>query len=288
MFMMTLEIPDFNVRDIDGLIRDADENGDGRISFNEFVRLLKAKGEASLLSHPPNPRQLQDAFRRLDANGDGVLSRGELKMFAREFVQTEGLSKQYVEKLLREADRNGDGKIDYDEFLRMCNAVALSKRLNDPMDTHEVMDVFQRMDADGNGYLSAGELRLFADMLQGENKVAIDADFVEMLVDECDLDGDGKVDYVEFHRLFNAHQCAEHVDDPSDEREMRRVFEKLDSDGNAYLCAPELRIFLTSLDPSITAKIANRLIADADSHGDGKLDFHDFLTLLSAADQATR
>ena len=117
MFMMTLEIPDFNVRDIDGLIRDADENGDGRISFNEFVRLLKAKGEASLLSHPPNPRQLQDAFRRLDANGDGVLSRGELKMFAREFVQTEGLSKQYVEKLLREADRNGDGRIDVHEFL---------------------------------------------------------------------------------------------------------------------------------------------------------------------------
>lgn len=57
------------------------------------------------------------AFRAFDHNGDGSISKDELKDAMVRFGQT--FSQEEAEEMFREADLNRDGKIDWEEFLEM-------------------------------------------------------------------------------------------------------------------------------------------------------------------------
>jgi len=57
------------------------------------------------------------AFRAFDHNGDGSISKDELKDAMVRFGQT--FSQDEAEEMFREADLNRDGKIDWEEFLEM-------------------------------------------------------------------------------------------------------------------------------------------------------------------------
>lgn len=57
-------------------------------------------------------RNIVKAFKIFDANGDGFITRDEVKSALTKMGQ--GLSEQKFDKMMRMADRNGDGKIDYE------------------------------------------------------------------------------------------------------------------------------------------------------------------------------
>jgi len=57
------------------------------------------------------------AFRVFDNNGDGVISKNELKNAMISFGQT--FSPAEADEMFTEADLNADGKIDWEEFLQM-------------------------------------------------------------------------------------------------------------------------------------------------------------------------
>ena len=59
--------------------------------------------------------ELKQAFKRFDANNDGCLSPEELGVAIEEFGI--GLSKLQMKVLMRDIDRDSDGKIDYNEFV---------------------------------------------------------------------------------------------------------------------------------------------------------------------------
>ena len=91
--------------------------------------------------------------RKFDVNNDGKLSAEELMPA----LQSLGFNatKEDVKKIMDAADNNGDGMIEYesDEF------VALLDELDDePMD--RVLEAFQFLDKNGDGQISAEELRL--------------------------------------------------------------------------------------------------------------------------------
>ena len=52
-----------------------------------------------------------------DVNGDGWISRDELRTVMHNLG--ERLSEQELDDMIREADLNGDGKVNYEEFVRM-------------------------------------------------------------------------------------------------------------------------------------------------------------------------
>ena len=79
--------------------------GNGEIDFPEFLTMMAKK-------HQVDPEQeLREAFRVFDKNGDGFISAEELRIVMTSLG--ERLTDKEVDDMLKEADSNNDGKIDY-------------------------------------------------------------------------------------------------------------------------------------------------------------------------------
>jgi calmodulin len=80
----------------------------------------------------------------------------------------------------------GSGAIDFPEFLTM-----MSRKLKDTDDDEEICEAFRVFDKDGNGFISAAELRHVMTNL-GEK---LTDEEVDDMIREADIDGDGQVNY---------------------------------------------------------------------------------------------
>ncbi|RVE68570.1 hypothetical protein OJAV_G00093120 [Oryzias javanicus] len=91
----------------------------GHVDFDDFVELMGPK----LLAETADMigiKELKDAFREFDTNGDGAISTSELRDAMRKLLgQQVGLKE--VEDILRDVDLNGDGLVDFEEFVRMMS-----------------------------------------------------------------------------------------------------------------------------------------------------------------------
>ena len=88
------------------LIRLADVDGDGKLSYNELLLTCVQKRLAA------KEDRLWDAFCRFDLNQDGKVSVEELKSVL-------AANERDVREWMSEVDVDGDGMVSYDEFLSM-------------------------------------------------------------------------------------------------------------------------------------------------------------------------
>uniref|UniRef100_A0AAA9S9G8 Calcium binding protein 2 n=1 Tax=Bos taurus TaxID=9913 RepID=A0AAA9S9G8_BOVIN len=101
------------------LIEISQQISGGKVDFEDFVELMGPK----LLAETADMigvRELRDAFREFDTNGDGCISLGELRA-ALKALLGERLSQREVDEILRDIDLNGDGLVDFEEFVRMMS-----------------------------------------------------------------------------------------------------------------------------------------------------------------------
>ncbi|XP_058518719.1 calcium-binding protein 2 isoform X3 [Ochotona princeps] len=91
----------------------------GKVDFEDFVELMGPK----LLAETADMigvRELRDAFREFDTNRDGCISVGELRAALKALLGTR-LSQREVDEILQDMDLNGDGLVDFEEFVRMMS-----------------------------------------------------------------------------------------------------------------------------------------------------------------------
>jgi len=100
--------------------------GSGTVDFNEFLRMMsrshyhvnRVQGRGSGGSggerghNTEELEEMRQAFRVFDIDGNGVIDENELKITM--FNLGENLSDSDVKQMIKLADRNGDGKIDYE------------------------------------------------------------------------------------------------------------------------------------------------------------------------------
>ena len=83
----------------------------GTIDFMEFVAMM-----ASTPRQKTQEQMIVEAFHRFDVDGDGVLSREELRQAM--ISMGEDLPDEEIDDMIREADDNGDGVIDFKGMTR--------------------------------------------------------------------------------------------------------------------------------------------------------------------------
>ncbi|XP_059484906.1 calmodulin-beta-like isoform X1 [Neocloeon triangulifer] len=97
------------------MVNEVDQDGNGTIEFNEFLQMMSKKMRGA-----DNEEELREAFRVFDKNNDGLISSIELR-----HVMTnlgEKLSDEEVDDMIKEADLDGDGMVNYEEFVMILTA----------------------------------------------------------------------------------------------------------------------------------------------------------------------
>jgi calmodulin len=90
-------------------------------------------------------------------------------------------------------DSDGNGTIDFPEFLTM-----MARKMKDTDSEEEILEAFKVFDKDGNGFISAAELRHIMTNL-GEK---LTDEEVDEMIREADIDGDGQINYEEFVKMM--------------------------------------------------------------------------------------
>ena len=102
--------------ELDGILAEIDEDGSGEIEFGEFCQLC-----AKFLVEDPDietmKRELKDAFRIYDKNGEGFITMDTLRGLISELLAP--LTDEELDGIIAELDEDGSGTMDFDEFCEM-------------------------------------------------------------------------------------------------------------------------------------------------------------------------
>ena len=100
------------------MIQDVDKDGSGVIDFPEFLDMMTAK----MAERDPREEMLK-AFRLFDDDETGKISFKNLKRVAKELG--ENMTDEEIQEMIDEADRDGDGEINEEEFMRIMKKTNL-------------------------------------------------------------------------------------------------------------------------------------------------------------------
>ncbi|XP_048815931.1 uncharacterized protein LOC125699928 [Lagopus muta] len=94
------------------IISEVDENGSGKINFESFLRVMTQK-----MAEPFSKEEILKGFKLFDYDGTGKISFEKLKLVASEVK--EDITDEELQEMIDEADVDGDGEVDPEEFLRI-------------------------------------------------------------------------------------------------------------------------------------------------------------------------
>ena len=110
-------------------------------------------------------------------------------------AHTKELENAELQDMVNEVDADGSGTIEFPEFLNL-----MAKKMQDTDSEDELVEAFKVFDKDGNGFISAAELRHVMTNL-GEK---LNEEEVDEMIREADQDGDGQVNYEEFVKMMTS------------------------------------------------------------------------------------
>lgn len=137
--------------------------------------------------------ELKESFLLFDKNGDGSISKDELKEALRLFGQKP--TDAQVQEMINNADKDGSGTIEFPEFVLL-----MGKHLKDKDSEVELKSAFNFFDLDGDGYITASELRSV--MIKLGEKMTDEE--IDDIIHEGDKDGDSQLSYQDFLEIMEA------------------------------------------------------------------------------------
>ncbi|OCT67657.1 hypothetical protein XELAEV_18038958mg [Xenopus laevis] len=104
--------------EIKKMIADIDKEGTGKIAFSDFMCAMTQK-----MAEKDSKEEIMKAFRLFDDDETGKISFKNLKRVAKELG--ENLTDEELQEMIDEADRDGDGEVNEQEFLRIMKKTSL-------------------------------------------------------------------------------------------------------------------------------------------------------------------
>ena len=94
--------------ELQDMINEVDANHNGVIDFPEFL---------TMMTRQMNSDELREAFHVFDKDSNGFISAAELKQMMDSLG--EKLTDEEVDEMVRVADMDGDGQVNYEEFVTL-------------------------------------------------------------------------------------------------------------------------------------------------------------------------
>merc|ERR1712185_313083 len=104
--------------EIERVISEVDDDGGGEIGFDEFLKMMTNK----ILNKDPKDDMVK-AFKLFDDDQTGTVSFKNLKRVAKETNQL--LTDDELQEMLNDADKDGDGVLNEEEWLIMMKKLSL-------------------------------------------------------------------------------------------------------------------------------------------------------------------
>ena len=135
--------------------------------------------------------EYKEAFNIFDKDGDGAISAKEIGTVMR--VLGHNPTEAELQEIVKSLDQNQNGSVDFPEFMSI-----MANKRNEGNTEEELLNAFKIFDKDGNGFISASELRNVMTSL-GEK---LTEEEIEDLIKEADIDSDGLISYHEFVKMM--------------------------------------------------------------------------------------
>ncbi|XP_076811640.1 troponin C, body wall muscle-like isoform X2 [Clavelina lepadiformis] len=108
------------------MVDEVDMDDSGTIDFDEFCMMMYRQMQADEETKAPerDEKELSEAFRLFDLNGDGYIEWDELKSAMD--GTGECIEKYEVDEMMQDGDKNHDGMLDYEEWVNMMKCVPVT------------------------------------------------------------------------------------------------------------------------------------------------------------------
>ena len=157
------------------------------LSAFKATRMLQQATLGFIASHlisAQETEELRKAFISIDTDGDGKLSREELeKGYSKAKIKID------IDHILKTCDADGNGFIDYSEF------ITATLNWEKSLSAKRLEEAFKAYDTDASGTITMDELQSFF----GAHK---DDKVYQEIMKEADTNGDGVIDLEEFKSLM--------------------------------------------------------------------------------------
>ena len=245
--------------------------GDGEITPEEFVTLMSPSSSnivQRLRKQYKNMTDVKAAFKKIDVDNDGLLSKQEMMQSAGNMFDREE-----VDAIFALGNINGDGELDMGEFISIMfpPTVEVAMQVSATFKTmDDIKQGFKLMDKDGDGQITKQEMAASGHRF---NNAQVDAVF-----SLGDVNDDGVLDLDEFiavmcpsalkviSRLRGKH---------SNISEVKKVFLAIDVNRDGLLGKEEM-----SSSCNFNAQEVEALFIMGDLNEDGEHDLEEFVGLL--------
>jgi len=138
----------------------------------------------------------------------------------------------------------------------------------------ELQDAFNMFDKNGDGKISSSEIGMLLRSIGQDPTESEIKDFIH----EVDTDENGTIEFSEFCSLMLAKKNMKTNEEK--EAELLESFKVFDKNGDGFISADELRSMMSSLGESLTDEEVNEMIDEADTDGDGQVNYQEFVRLM--------
>ncbi|KAJ8646014.1 hypothetical protein MRB53_007762 [Persea americana] len=166
-------------------------------NMRQFVRFSRLKQIAlralATTLNEEEKADLRDQFDAIDVDKSGTISLEEMKHALAKDLPWK-LKEPSVQEILQAIDSNTDGFVDFSEFVAAALHVHQLEEHDSEKWQQRSQAAFEKFDVDRDGYITPEELKMHTG-LKGS---------VEPLLEEADIDKDGKISLSEFRRLLRS------------------------------------------------------------------------------------
>merc|ERR1719326_1800801 len=256
------------------LFSQGDLDGDGVIDIQEFVKLMFPAANVAIGKLQQSFKNLNDvkaAFRKYDTDGDGHISRNELRQVMGSFTDAE------VDAVFALGDIDQSGGLDYQEFIAMMipNSGSILKKISAQIGNESrVVEEFKKVDANGDGAITRSELK---------NGLRLSDQEVEVVFALGDIDQDNEISLSEFVRLMcpaaesglnKFRNCFRNI------QELIGAFKRFDENCDGSLSPQELVAGAKTVGLNLSSSEVKAIFTLADTNNDGEVNYTEFISAL--------